>query len=148
MSKTISVKTIIDKPLNDVWNEVSVLKNHTNWMQDAVSIEFLNEKTQGLGAEMKVLTKVGPIKLFDYMKVTEWIDKKSIGVDHVGIVTGKGKFTLTEISQDQTEFQWEETLKFPIYLAGPIGEFFGSPILKLIWRNNLKGLKELFKDES
>ena len=48
MSKTISVKTIIDKPLNDVWNEVSVLKNHTNWMQDAVSIEFLNEKNTGL----------------------------------------------------------------------------------------------------
>ena len=66
----------------------------------------------------------------------------------VGIVTGEGKFTLTEISQDKTEFQWEETLRFPIYLAGPIGEFFGSPILKLIWRNNLKGLKELFKDES
>ena len=148
MSKTINVKIIIDEPLNVVWNEVSVLKNHTNWMKDAVSIEFLNENTKGLGTEMKVLTKVGPIKLFDYMKVTEWIDKKSIGVDHIGIVTGKGKFTLTEISEEQTEFQWEETLKFPIYLAGPIGEFFGSPVLKLIWKNNLKGLKELFEHES
>jgi uncharacterized membrane protein len=78
MSKTISVSTIIDKPLNDVWSEVSILKNHTNWMKDAVNIEFLDEKTQGLGTKMKVLTKVGPIKLFDYMTVTEWIDKKSI----------------------------------------------------------------------
>ena len=85
MSKTISVSTIIDKSLNDVWSEVSILKNHTNWMKDAVNIEFLDEKTQGLGTKMKVLTKVGPIKLFDYMTVTEWIDKKSIGVDHVGI---------------------------------------------------------------
>ena len=147
MSKTINVKIIIDEPLNDVWNEVSVLKNHTNWMKDAVSIEFLNENTQGLGTEMKVLTKVGPIKLFDYMTVTEWIDKKSIGVDHVGIVTGKGKFTLREITEEKTDFQWEETLRFPIYLAGPVGEFFGSPVLKLIWRNNLKGLKELFENE-
>ena len=95
---------------------------------------------------MNVLTKVGPIKLFDYMTVTEWVEKKSIGVDHVCIVTGKGKFTLTEIDASNTEFQWEETLKFPIYLAGPIGEFFGAPVLRLIWKNNLQGLKELFND--
>ncbi|MGI9572146.1 MAG: SRPBCC family protein [Candidatus Actinomarinaceae bacterium] len=145
MSKTINVSTTINTSIDEVWNEVSVLKNHTNWMKDAVNIEFLNEKTEGLGAEMKVLTKVGPIKLFDYMTVTEWIEKKSIGVDHVGIVTGKGKFTLIELEEEKTKFLWEETLKFPIYLAGPIGEFFGSPILKLIWRNNLKGLKELFE---
>ena len=145
MSKTINVSTTINTSIDEVWKEVSVLKNHTNWMKDAVNIEFLNEKTEGLGAEMKVLTKVGPIKLFDYMTVTEWIEKKSIGVDHVGIVTGKGKFTLIELEEEKTKFLWEETLKFPIYLAGPIGEFFGSPILKLIWRNNLKGLKELFE---
>ena len=145
MSKTINVSTTINTSIDEVWKEVSVLKNHTNWMKDAVNIEFLNEKTEGLGAEMKVLTKVGPIKLFDYMTVTEWIEKKSIGVDHVGIVTGKGKFTLIKLEEEKTKFLWEETLKFPIYLAGPIGEFFGSPILKLIWRNNLKGLKELFE---
>tara|TARA_B110001450_G_scaffold52604_1_gene49314 strand:- start:4209 stop:4655 length:447 start_codon:yes stop_codon:yes gene_type:complete len=147
MSKTINVSITINKSIDEVWNEVSILKNHTNWMKDAVNIEFLNDKTQGLGAKMKVLTKVGPIKLFDYMTVTEWIDKKSIGVDHVGIVTGKGKFTLREITEEKTDFQWEETLRFPIYLAGPVGEFFGSPVLKLIWRNNLKGLKELFENE-
>jgi len=147
MSKTINVSITINKSIDEVWDEVSILKNHTNWMKDAVSIEFLNDKTQGLGTKMKVLTKVGPIKLFDYMTVTEWIDKKSIGVDHVGIVTGKGKFTLREITEEKTDFQWEETLRFPIYLAGPVGEFFGSPVLKLIWRNNLKGLKELFENE-
>lgn len=102
MSKTITVSTTINKPLNEVWDEVSVLKNNTNWMKDAVSIEFLTESTQGINTKMKVLTKVGPIKLFDYMTVTEWVEKKSIGVDHVGIVTGKGKFTLTEIDASKT----------------------------------------------
>ena len=147
MSKTISVSTSINKSIEEVWKEVSILKNHTNWMKDAVSIEFLNEKTEGLGTKMKVLTKIGPIKLFDYMTVTEWIEKKSIGVDHIGIITGEGKFTLNEISKNETEFCWKETLKFPFYLAGPIGEVFGSPILKIIWKNNLKGLKELFENE-
>jgi len=144
MSKTIKVSTIINAPLKTVWNEVSRLENHTNWMNDAEKIDFLSENNNGMGTEMKVLTKIGPIKLYDYMTVTNWVVEKSIAVDHIGIVTGKGEFKLEEIDENNTKFNWEETLKFPIYLGGVIGEFFGAPILKLIWRKNLKNLKELF----
>tara|TARA_B100001079_G_C16167163_1_gene406910 strand:- start:80 stop:514 length:435 start_codon:yes stop_codon:yes gene_type:complete len=144
MSKTIKVSTIINAPLKTVWNEVSRLENHTNWMNDAEKIDFLSENNSGMGTEMKVLTKIGPIKLYDYMTVTNWEVEKSIAVDHIGIVTGKGEFKLEEIDENNTKFNWEETLKFPIYLGGVIGEFFGAPILKLIWRKNLKNLKELF----
>ncbi len=144
MSKTIKVSTVINAPLKTVWNEVSRLENHTNWMNDAEKIDFLSENNSGMGTEMKVLTKIGPIKLYDYMTVTNWEVEKSIAVDHIGIVTGKGEFKLEEIDENNTKFNWEETLKFPIYLGGVIGEFFGAPILKLIWRKNLKNLKELF----
>ena len=144
MSKTIKVSTVINAPLKTVWNEVSRLENHTNWMNDAEKIDFLSENNSGMGTEMKVLTKIGPIKLYDYMTVTNWDVEKSIAVDHIGIVTGKGEFKLEEIDENNTKFNWEETLKFPIYLGGVIGEFFGAPILKLIWRKNLKNLKELF----
>ena len=144
MSKTIKVSTIINAPLKTVWNEVSRLENHTNWMNDAEKIDFLSENNSGMGTEMKVLTKIGPIKLYDYMTVTNWEVEKSIAVDHIGIVTGKGEFKFEEIDENNTKFNWEETLKFPIYLGGVIGEFFGAPILKLIWRKNLKNLKELF----
>ena len=144
MSKTIKVSTVINAPLKTVWNEVSRLENHTNWMNDAEKIDFLSENNSGMGTEMKVLTKIGPIKLYDYMTVTNWVVEKSIAVDHIGIVTGKGEFKLEEIDENNTKFNWEETLKFPIYLGGVIGEFFGAPILKLIWRKNLKNLKELF----
>jgi hypothetical protein len=144
MSKTIKVSTIINAPLKTVWNEVSRLENHTNWMNDAEKIDFLSKNNSGMGTEMKVLTKIGPIKLYDYMTVTNWVVEKSIAVDHIGIVTGKGEFKLEEIDENNTKFNWEETLKFPIYLGGVIGEFFGAPILKLIWRKNLKNLKELF----
>ncbi len=144
MSKTIKVSTIINAPLKTVWNEVSRLENHINWMNDAEKIDFLSENNTGIGTEMKVLTKIGPIKLYDYMTVTEWVNENTIAVDHIGIVTGKGEFKLEKIDENNTKFNWEETLKFPLYLGGIIGEFFGAPILKLIWRKNLKNLKELF----
>ena len=117
MSKTIKVSTIINAPLKTVWNEVSRLENHTNWMNDAEKIDFLSENNNGMGTEMKVLTKIGPIKLYDYMTVTNWVVEKSIAVDHIGIVTGKGEFKLEEIDENNTKFNWEETLKFPIYLG-------------------------------
>ena len=60
MSKTISVETTINAPLNKVWDEVSQINNHSNWMKDAVKIDFESELRSGIGTKIKVLTKIGP----------------------------------------------------------------------------------------
>ena len=142
MSKTITVETTIDASIDEVWDEVSLIENHSNWMKDAVKIDFESEIKSGVGTKIKVLTKIGPIKLYDYMTFTKWEDKNVIGVDHVGIVKGKGEMQFTKISDTTTKFSWAETLIFPFYLGGPIGEFFGKPIFNLIWKENLKNLKK------
>ena len=129
MSKTIEVETVINAPLDDVWNEVSKIENHSNWMKDAVNIDFQTENKSGVGTKIKVLTKIGPIKLNDFMTFTKWEEKKSIGVDHIGIVTGKGEMEFNKIDDITSKFIWTETLKFPFYLFGPIGEIVGKPIL-------------------
>ena len=126
MSKTISVETTINAPLNKVWDEVSQINNHSNWMKDAVKIDFESELRSGIGTKIKVLTKIGPFKLYDYMTFTKWEENKTIGVDHVGIVTGKGEMQFRKIDEYTTNFKWTETLKFPIYLGGPIGEVLGE----------------------
>ena len=56
--------------------------------------------------------------------------------------TDQGLLKLEKIDDNKTLFIWEETLKFPIYLGSIVGEFFGAPVLKLIWKRNLKNLKE------
>lgn len=145
MSKRIEISTLINKPLNVVWDEVKIMENHVNWMEDAVKIDILSENNSGLNTKMNVLTKVGPISLNDIITVTEWKEKESIGVIHEGIVTGKGVFYLTKVDENTTKFKWVETLKFPFYLGGPVGEVFGGLILKLIWKKNLKNLKEIIE---
>ena len=47
MSKRIKVSTIINKPLEVVWDEVKIMKNHVNWMQDAAKIDFLSLNESG-----------------------------------------------------------------------------------------------------
>ena len=141
MSKTITVETTIDASLDEVWSEVSRIENHSNWMKDAVNIDFESEIKSGVGTKIKVLTKIGPIKLYDYMTFTKWEEKKIIGVDHIGIVTGKGEMEFNKIDDNTTKFKWTETLKFPFYLFGSIGEIVGKPILEFIWKENLNNLK-------
>ena len=145
MSKTIQVETLIYASLDDVWNEVSKIENHSKWMKDAVNIDFQTDNKSGVGTKIKVLTKIGPIKLNDFMTFTKWEEKKSIGVDHVGIVTGKGEMKFEKIDENTTKFKWTETLKFPIYLGGVIGELFGKPVLELIWKQNLNNLKKIIE---
>ena len=105
MSKTISVEITINASLDEVWNEVSKIENHSNWMKDAEKIYFQTDKKSGVGTKIKVLTKIGPIKLNDYMTFTKWENKKAIGVDHVGIVTGVGEMQFHEISEKKTKFK-------------------------------------------
>jgi len=128
-----------------VWEIVEPVERHIDWMADAVAIRFTNSQTRGVGTTFDCDTKVGPIKLTDRMEITEWVPEKSMGVKHVGIVTGTGVFTIEPLGNGQyTKFTWSEKLTFPWWLGGPIGEVIGGNIvMKAIWRRNLKKLQAL-----
>ena len=128
-----------------VWEIVEPVERHVDWMADAVAIRFTNSQTRGVGTAFDCDTKVGPIKLTDHMEITEWVPEKSMGVKHVGIVTGTGVFTIEPLGNGQyTKFTWSEKLTFPWWLGGPIGEVVGGNIvMKAIWRRNLKKLQAL-----
>ena len=128
-----------------VWEIVEPVERHVDWMADAVAIRFTNSQTRGVGTTFDCDTKVGPIKLTDRMEITEWVPEKSMGVKHVGIVTGTGVFTIEPLGNGQySKFTWSEELTFPWWLGGPIGEVIGGNIvMKAIWRRTLKKLKAL-----
>ena len=53
------------------------------------------------------------------MEITEWKPRRQMGVRHVGVVTGDGRFTLRRRSGGRTRFTWTETLRFPAWMGGP-----------------------------
>jgi hypothetical protein len=71
------------------------------------------------------------------MEVTEWQDDRAIGVRHSGIVTGTGRFEL-EGREGGTRLVWDEQLRFPWWLGGPVGGLLAVPVLRLVWRGNLR----------
>ena len=136
----IAVEVVIDAPAAFVWSDLEDISSHVDWMQDAEAIRFLTDASEGLGTRFECDTVVGPLKLTDVMEITEWQPNRSMGVRHQGLIGGTGQFTLRP-SGSTTVFSWTEQLDFPWYFAGPIGAAAARPVLKSIWKGNLRRLK-------
>jgi len=139
----ITVSIEINAPIERVWDRLSDLSSHSEWMQDAESIEFLTELREGVGTAIRVVTRVGPLRTADILEVTAWEPPSTLAVLHRGVVTGVGRFALTEIDTG-TRFAWSETLSFPRWAGGPITGIAARPVLRSIWRRNLVRFRDRF----
>ena len=139
----IRVSTVIDAPPSAVWRAIEDVGSHTEWMEDAVAIRFRGRQRSGVGTTFECDTRVGPFGLTDVMEITEWRPRRSMGVRHVGIVTGSGRFTLRRVRGGRTRFTWKESLSFPWYLGGPFGAVVGGEVLRVVWKRNLRNLRRV-----
>jgi len=106
-----------------------------------MAIEFINDRTAGVGTKMNVPTRIGPLRTTDVMTVVEWVEGRLIAVEHVGAVSGKGRFEISP-SGSGTELRWSEILEFPWWLGGAVGAWLARPVLRRVWSRNLQALKE------
>lgn len=162
----IHVGVHIEASPADVWFAIQDVESHTEWMRDAVAIRFLGHQRQGAGTRFVCDTKIGPFSLSDVMEITEWSPGHRMGVRHAGLVAGEGAFTLTKVESGKDEaaspkddsdaaensdekvagtphtyFQWEEKLRFPWRLGGPVTAAAAWPVLRSMWKGNLQRLK-------
>lgn len=130
-----------------VWAVLEDIGSHVEWMDDAVAIRFTSSRRKGIGTTFECDTKVGPFSLVDHMEVVEWRPGREMGIRHVGLVTGTGTFRLAKRrigrARGGTRFTWSERLRFPWWMGGPVGAQAAKPILRRIWRRDLRNLKAL-----
>ena len=122
-----------------VWEELRQISRHVLWMHDAVSITFRGDQREGIGTSFLCVTKVGPLVTQDQMVITEWVTNEVMGVEHRGLIRGSGRFLLKPHFSG-SELTWREDLRFPWWLAGQLGSFVAAPVLRAIWRSNLRAL--------
>jgi len=144
----IRVSTVIEATPAEVWSAVSDIASHVLWMHDATAIRFTSHRVSGVGTTFDCDTRVGPLRLTDQMEITSWRPRRQMGVRHRGAVSGKGAFTLRRVrggrrGSVRTRFTWTERLRFPWYLGGPFASLAAGPVLRWIWRRNLRDLRRL-----
>lgn len=137
----VRVSTVIQAPPARVWEAVRDISSHVEWMEDAVAIRFTSARRDGVGTTFDCDTRVGPFRLTDRMEVTEWTEGRAMGIRHVGLVQGTGRFTVRRALRGGTRFTWDERLRFPWWMGGGPGSMVAAPVLRRIWRRNLAGLK-------
>jgi hypothetical protein len=139
----IRVGITIDASTDDTWRIVEPIEHHVDWMADADTIRFTGKQTRGVGTTFDCRTKVGPVRLTDRMTITEWEPGRLMGIEHRGVVTGRGRFVLRRRRGGRTRFTWNERLSFPWWLGGEVGARLAKPVLRAIWRRNLRRLKAI-----
>lgn len=145
----ITVSTVIEASPHEVWAAVEDIETHVEWMADAEAIHITSARSSGVGTTFDCDTRVGPLRLTDRMEITRWEPGRAMGVRHVGLVTGEGVFTLSPAGRRlrrrrrrATRFEWSERLVFPWWMGGPLGGLAGAPVLRWVWRRNLRRLKQ------
>jgi Polyketide cyclase / dehydrase and lipid transport len=131
----------IEAPPAAVWADVKRIDSHVEWMRDAESIRLRSRRRSGVGTEFECVTRVGPFATTDVLVVTEWRPRRAIGISHQGAVRGQGRFTLHRRRGRRTRFCWRERLRFPWWMGGLLGEVLAWPLLRGIWKGNLRRLK-------
>ncbi len=139
----IRVRATIEVSPRDLWARLEDIGSHVDWMADAESITFLSGQHRGVGTEFECLTRVGPLRTRDVMRVTEWEPGRSMGIEHRGLFKGRGRFTLRARRGGSTRFAWTERITFPWWMGGPLGALIARPLLRRIWRANLRRLADL-----
>jgi hypothetical protein len=126
-----------------VWTELRQLDHHAAWMADAEAIEFDGPLTAGEGARFVAITRIGPVRTRDRMVVTQWEEGQAIEVDHVSLVRGHGRLSVSWQGPDRSQVRWREELAFPLGAAGEVVAHLVAPLLRWVWRGNLRRLEEI-----
>jgi hypothetical protein len=141
MTAPIEIAISIPAAVDEVWEELSAIERHVDWMADAASLSFHGDQRRGAGTSFSCVTKIGPLRTTDEMTIDLWEECHRIGVTHRGAVTGSGVFELRSYGHTSTELVWREQLRFPWWLGGSLGELISRPVLHAVWRGNLKRLR-------
>lgn len=144
----IRVAVVIERPPEVVWRAIEPIERHVDWMAEAVSINFTSEARRGVGTSFDCVTRIGPFRTTDRMTVTQWTPRRAMGIEHHGVVTGRGRFTLSRRRGHSTRFVWTEKLKFPWWMGGPAAALAAKPILRAVWHRNLHTLKHLIESSA
>jgi len=138
----VRISTEIPFERERVWDELSRLEDHADWMLDATAIRFEGSQRRGVGTRFECDTRFGPLRLTDVMEVTEWEYGERIGVRHRGAVSGSGCFTLRDVPGPATRVEWEEQLTFPWWLGAAVGAQLAKPLFAAVWKGNLRRLRD------
>jgi carbon monoxide dehydrogenase subunit G len=140
------VRAKVDLPArpDQVWAELRDIRSHVTWMDDAVRITVTSERHEGVDTTIDCLTRIGPFRFHDRMRVIEWVEGRAIGIRHEGIFKGRGRFTIQPKGRKRTRLVWKERVRPPWWLGGPLTGVIAGRVVRRVARRDLANFRNRF----
>jgi carbon monoxide dehydrogenase subunit G len=145
----IEVSDTMPGPADVVWSLITDWEHQDDWMLEASDFEVIGEQREGVGVEARATVRIAGIKTRDTIRVSMWEPPRILVIDHLGWVKGAGEIQLQPVSEG-TRMRWRETLYAPRVL-GPVGRLglrLGAPLMRRIFRQDLRVLRSLVRTRS
>jgi len=130
-----------------VWAALVDWPTHGAWML-FTTVEPTTDDTDGVGAGITGITRLGPLVVRDTMVVTQWqpppAQPARCVVDHTGkLVRGAGAFEVEALGDHRSRVIWSEWVRLPFGLAGEAGWLVAKPVVGFFLRRSLRRLAAL-----
>ena len=144
MARPITIVTEIDlpRPAAEVWPHLVDWERLGEWMREASDFRVLGDRREGIGVEAEATVRIGGIRTRDRIRITRWEPPTILEMDHLGWVRGRGYMELNP-SEAGTHLFWREELFPPLGRLGRIGLQMYLPLLRRVFRRDLRLLRDL-----
>jgi hypothetical protein len=149
MTRAVSITSTIDihRPAEAVWPYLVDWERLDRWMKEARGFEVIGERREGVGVEAEATIRIAGITTRDRVRVSQWHPPVLLEIEHLGWVKGTGYMELSPIEGGCNMF-WREELFAPLGPLGRSGLRLISPIMRGVFRRDLRLLKELVEQEA
>ncbi len=128
----------IDLDRARLWDALSDLEAHREWMADVRTLRFLTEQRSGVGT--RYVIEVGPLRLRDHIEVITWAAPRELTITHrIGPARGHGRFLLAADGAG-TRLEWRARFETPWWLGGKLTERLAAPATRRLLTRNLRSL--------
>jgi hypothetical protein len=129
-------------PVDRVWKAITDWERQGDWMLEASDFVVTSPHREGMGVEAEATVRIGGISTRDRIRVIGWTPGRRLTIEHMGWVSGTGDIRLTPMN-GSTLIVWREELRPPWGPLGAIGLRAFRPLMRRIFRRDLRVLAEL-----
>jgi carbon monoxide dehydrogenase subunit G len=146
------VSVEVNAPAAQVWAALIDWERHGEWML-FTTVRRTEAGSDGVGAGIEGLTKLGPLAIRDTMTFSQWqpppANPARCVVEHIGkLVRGAGAFEVEETEPGRSRVAWSEWVQLPLGILGEIGWIGVRPIVALFLKLSLRRLATLVESGS
>lgn len=145
-SSTIVTSISIERPPDLVWPYLVDWERLGTWMQEASDIQVTSAVREGVGVEAVATIRIAGITTRDPIHVTRWEPPRVLEIRHLGWVKGTGYMQLSP-SATGTDVHWREEYEPPWGPLGAAGMRMVRPLMRRVFRRDLRALKEKVERE-